>query len=167
MTYPKRLNRKTRQRGSALIIALVFLLLMTLIGVTAMQTTTLQERMAGNMRDRNLALQAAEAALLQGEIWAQANINAILSADPIEVPREWDGVSNPPANGTVAVDAAQLSANPVFHVGPPRLINVSNELGRKPVFQCIYTVTARAQGGSQDAVVILQVGYQPLGYSCG
>jgi type IV pilus assembly protein PilX len=56
-----------RQCGSVLAIALIFLLLMTLIGVTAMRTTTMQERMAGNMRDRNLAFQAAEVALREGE----------------------------------------------------------------------------------------------------
>lgn len=55
------------QRGSALIIALVFLLIMTLIGVSAMQGTTQQEGMAGNARQRNLAFQAAEAALRSGE----------------------------------------------------------------------------------------------------
>ena len=56
-----------RQRGSTLIVALVFLLAMTLIGVTAMQGTTQQESMAGNLRQRNLAFQAAEAALRNGE----------------------------------------------------------------------------------------------------
>lgn len=57
----------TLQRGSALIISLVFLLAMTLIGVTAMQGTTQQEGMAGNTRNYNLAFQAAEAALRDGE----------------------------------------------------------------------------------------------------
>lgn len=52
-----------KTRGSALIIALVFLLILTLVGVTAMQGTSQQEIMAGNMRDRSLAFQAAEAAL--------------------------------------------------------------------------------------------------------
>ena len=59
--------RTHRQQGSALIISLIILLLMTLIGVTAMQTTTLEERMTGNMRDSNIAFQAAEAALREGE----------------------------------------------------------------------------------------------------
>lgn len=49
------------QRGSALIIALVFLLIMTLLGISTMQGTSQQEIMARNTRDRNLAFQAAEA----------------------------------------------------------------------------------------------------------
>jgi type IV pilus assembly protein PilX len=55
------------QRGSALIVSLVFLLLLTILGVTAMRSSVLQERMAGNTRDTNLAFQAAETALRAGE----------------------------------------------------------------------------------------------------
>ena len=55
------------QRGAILIIALIMLLLLTIIGLSSMRGTSLQESMAGNMRDGSLALQAAEAALRQGE----------------------------------------------------------------------------------------------------
>lgn len=54
-------------KGSALILSLVFLLLLTIIGVASMQSATLQERMSGNTRDRNLAFQTAEAALRGAE----------------------------------------------------------------------------------------------------
>ncbi len=56
-----------RCTGSALIICLIFLLLLTIIGVASMQSATLQERMAGNTRDRNVAFQSAEAAIRAGE----------------------------------------------------------------------------------------------------
>ena len=55
------------QRGATLIIALIMLLLLTIIGLSSMRGPSLQESMAGNMRDSHLALQAAEAALRQGE----------------------------------------------------------------------------------------------------
>jgi type IV pilus assembly protein PilX len=61
------------QKGMALIISLIILLSMTLLGLAAMQNTSLQERMAGNMRAENIAFQAAEAALRAGE---QALIDA-------------------------------------------------------------------------------------------
>ncbi len=48
-------------------MALIFLVLLTLLGVSAMQTATMEERMAGNMRNENLAFQAAEAALRDAE----------------------------------------------------------------------------------------------------
>lgn len=55
------------QRGAILIIAMIMLLLLTIIGLSSMRGTSLQESMAGNMRDSSLALQAAEAALRKGE----------------------------------------------------------------------------------------------------
>ena len=56
-----------RQKGSVLIVSMVMLFLLTLIGVTSMSSTSLEEKMAGNLRDQQLAFQAAEAALREGE----------------------------------------------------------------------------------------------------
>jgi len=66
------------QKGVVLISSLVLLLIMTLLGVTAMNTTTLQEKMAGNNLDRERAFQAAEAALRDGEQFLE-DIPAIYS----------------------------------------------------------------------------------------
>ena len=41
---------RDRQKGAALILALIFLLLMTLLSTSSMRTATMQERMAGNLR---------------------------------------------------------------------------------------------------------------------
>lgn len=50
-----------RQKGIVLVVGLVFLLVLTIIGVTSLRTTTLEQRMAGNMQQRTLAFQDAEA----------------------------------------------------------------------------------------------------------
>jgi len=55
------------QQGSVLIISLVLLLLLTMVGVTGMNMTSLEERMSGNYRDHEMAFQAAEAALVDAE----------------------------------------------------------------------------------------------------
>lgn len=55
------------QRGAVLITGLIFLVVLTLLGTTALQGTVLEEKMAGNLRDETLAFQAAEAALRSGE----------------------------------------------------------------------------------------------------
>ncbi|WP_433737190.1 pilus assembly PilX family protein [Pseudomonas putida] len=57
----------TSQRGMALLVSLVFLLLLTLIGISSMQNATLQEKMAGSVSLRNQSFQAAEAVLRVGE----------------------------------------------------------------------------------------------------
>jgi type IV pilus assembly protein PilX len=49
------------QRGIVLVVGLVFLLVLTIIGVTSLRTTTLEERMAGNLQQRTVAFQDAEA----------------------------------------------------------------------------------------------------------
>ncbi|MDX1803891.1 MAG: PilX N-terminal domain-containing pilus assembly protein [Alcanivorax sp.] len=56
-----------KQQGAALVIGLILLLIMTLLGITAMRGTTLQERMSGALKDKDIALQAAESALRDGE----------------------------------------------------------------------------------------------------
>ena len=58
-----RIRSPRRERGAVLIVALLFLVMLTLLGVTAMTGTTMEERMAGNARDNAVAFQAAEAAL--------------------------------------------------------------------------------------------------------
>lgn len=55
------------QRGMALLVSLVFLLVLTLIGLSSMQNATLQEKMAGSVTLRNQSFQIAEAALRIGE----------------------------------------------------------------------------------------------------
>ncbi len=57
----------------ALIVSLVFLLLLTLIGISSMQNATLQEKMAGSVKLRNESFQIAEAAVRAGESVVQAN----------------------------------------------------------------------------------------------
>jgi len=66
-----------RQRGAVLIISLLILLVMTVLGVASMGTTTLQERMANNNRQQQVAFQAAEAALRTAEAFLAANISNI------------------------------------------------------------------------------------------
>ncbi len=52
-----------REGGAILIVTLLFLVILTMLGITAITGTTMEERMAGNTRDSAIALQAAEAAL--------------------------------------------------------------------------------------------------------
>ena len=66
-----------RQRGTILLVSLIIMLLLTILGVTALNNVTMEERMAGNLRDGDLAFQAAEAALRAGE-----NLLAPLTVEP-------------------------------------------------------------------------------------
>ncbi len=57
-----------RQQGAVLIVALIFLVILTMLGVTAMTGTTMETRMANNARDVGIATHAAEAAIRDAEM---------------------------------------------------------------------------------------------------
>jgi type IV pilus assembly protein PilX len=59
------------QRGAVLIVSLILLLVLTILAISSSQVVRLQERMAGNTRDTDLALQGAEAALRDAEQYIQ------------------------------------------------------------------------------------------------
>jgi type IV pilus assembly protein PilX len=55
------------QKGATLIVAILFLLVVTVLGISTWQMSSGEERMAGLTRDRQLAYEAAEAALREAE----------------------------------------------------------------------------------------------------
>ena len=56
-----------KQQGAALVISLLILIIITIVGVSAMQSTVVEEKMAINANERNRAFQAAETALRHAE----------------------------------------------------------------------------------------------------
>ena len=82
-----------RERGVALFISLVLLLVLTIVGVSAVQTTTLETRMARNEHDTLLAFQAAESALRDAEAFLLANVASVEDTDaftPAGAAGLWD-----------------------------------------------------------------------------
>ncbi len=153
---------RSRQQGVTLIVALIFLAMLMLLGVTVAKTSSLEERMAGNTRDRDLALQAAEAALKD----AEADLSGFLAAAT-----PFDGSTA----GLIAFDAA--NANHAEYWDAYDWDNASQladaDLGgvaeqpryvieRLPdvVTTQRFRITARGIGSGASTVVILQAGYE-------
>ena len=65
-----------RQRGAVLFVALVFLILITLLALTATGNSILQEKMTGGMRNRQLGLMGAETGTRGGEAFL-LNLNYV------------------------------------------------------------------------------------------
>lgn len=63
----RRISPPHAQAGAVLVVSLLLLLVMTVLALGASQATRMQERMAGNARDYDLAFQSAEAGLRTGE----------------------------------------------------------------------------------------------------
>ena len=67
MRHRRNLQPTSRQRGIVLFVALILLLILSLLGVTAARMQTTEERMARNEDNRQIGAQAAEAALRAAE----------------------------------------------------------------------------------------------------
>lgn len=161
-----------RQRGVVLAVSLILLLVLTLLGVTAMQSTVLQERMAGNAREISMAFQAAEAALRDGE-------NALIALTIRPTPCAtapcgvWQrGVLGDPATQTAAwwttnaqeygVDATQeitqgVDADPRFIIEELGFVPDSLTLGHGiPVGRTYYRTAAHGVSASQTSRSVVE-----------
>lgn len=169
-----------RQRGVALFISLVLLLVLTIIGVSAVQTTSLEERMSRNTRDVALAFQAAESALRDAEQFldgvvstvdfVDSGANGLWTVAPMDQPPRW-------ADGTIwSSDARSISAPTGINgvAQQPRYIieHVASLLREENAYQLsdpysglsadrieVFRVTARGVGGTTGARVMLQSTY--------
>ena len=63
-----------RESGAVLITALLILVILTVLGISATGDSTLEERMAGNYRDQMSAREAAEMGIRSAEDWLRSNI---------------------------------------------------------------------------------------------
>lgn len=157
------------ERGAALVVALVFLLVMTVLGVSSMSTTTLQERMAGNLRDQNLAFQAAEAGLRAGEEFLQqatlpvfSGANGLLQLEDEAGSAEFWSAYDWAANGRLAPEVAHVAERPRYVIEELPSVPAEGDSVRFDALPDIafYRVTARGVGGTEDAVAILQTTYR-------
>jgi type IV pilus assembly protein PilX len=87
-------NNRSRQSGVVMFVALILLLILSLLGVTAARMQTVEERMARNEDNRQLGAQSAEAALRSAE-------NGLLTGIYINFAGNTDGLYAPLlANGS-------------------------------------------------------------------
>ena len=70
------MNSRVRQQGAILVVAMVLLLVMSLIGLSSVVSSTLQEKMAFNSQQRTLARSSAETGLAAAEQFIRDNITA-------------------------------------------------------------------------------------------
>lgn len=167
-----------KQSGAILVVSLIILLIMTLMGLTGMQTTSLQEKMSSNMRDQNIAFQAAESVLRDGEA-------DILSSGRVS---GLTGMTNDCTNGlcyggqngisvddildetnlykTNAVLYGTHTANTVIAgvSAQPKYLITGAKIkvpGAASIWKYVYQVTAIAQGKQNTTVSILNEVYVP------
>jgi type IV pilus assembly protein PilX len=138
------------KRGVVLVIALIMLVIISVLSVSTIRTTIQEEKMAGNSRDRDRALQAAEAAIQYCIAQVNAGSLPVSALIPVDSGTpNWDVATNwtdstKSAAVTLPTDSG-VSSNPRCLIEG---LGVDN-----------YRVTARAVGGSDTTIVILQATY--------
>ncbi len=155
-----------------MVMGMILLVLLTLLGLTAMGTSVLEERMAANARDRIRAFQAAEAALryCEGLVDPQALFNntngfyqpaAPGNSPPWEVAATWTGNNSRVRPCTGADCIALVDSQPrciaeelgdVLYRGTWR----GGESESADETFRFYRVTARGVGTSDKTVVLVQ-----------
>lgn len=165
--HPVSVCKARRQSGVVLPIVMILMVILGVLAVSGMDDTAMQERMAGNLRDREVAFQAAESALRMGEGLIQANRsiaegNLDVSGAEAAV---WDGVTPEPSGTRTGLyggdDRIRLALDPVYYVGPPLLLRI-NPGETPPQFRQIFPVMSRALGATDSTVVILRSTFEPL-----
>lgn len=159
-----------RQAGVALITGLIFMVVLTLLALAAMRTTTLEERMSGNARDRDLAFQAAEAALRAGEQVLQGATLPAFATGTSYTPRiaastlstYWP--THPWATQSVAAWQPEGTNSAPQYVIEEMGASGGGSGGGLGIGALgddgVYRVTARGVGRSATTVVILQAVYE-------
>lgn len=164
-----------RERGAAMVVALIMLVVLTVLGTATARMTLLEERMTGNTQDRRVAFQAAEAGLREGEDLLELPVlpdfdgaNGLYQpADPDVDPlwrtvnfddgatRSYDGLAN--ADGPLANAGARYFVEELPRV-PTAGVSLAADTPVDDV--SFYRVTARGVGISGTAAVTLQTTYR-------
>ncbi|MDD4911720.1 MAG: PilX N-terminal domain-containing pilus assembly protein [Sideroxydans sp.] len=142
-------NIQKLQHGSTLVVSLIILVILMLLGVTAMVTSDTQSKLAGNLQFENAAMNNAETSAGTAETWLATGTNfrhASLLADPC------DNRSSPelyPLNTTVNPPTPCLASNTALTMvwNDNNSTTVADETQRYMIE--LMSVNSRLQGSSQ------------------
>jgi|GEM_PF-345402 len=68
-------NYRNKQQGAVLAVSLIILLVVTILSVQGIQTTLMQDKMTSAVRDGHVALEAAEAGLIDAETFIETLVS--------------------------------------------------------------------------------------------
>lgn len=141
---------RARQAGAILITSVIFLMVVTMIVLTVLRNGTLEERMARNGRDRQVALQAAEAVLRD----AEATLFSGPPFDPYDPSKFTSACTNglcykPAANVTwQTVDWSSASLTRTFAVNTSQITGLNTQ--PRYIVEIVEPPTKSASSGQCD-----------------
>lgn len=172
------------QRGIALITSLLMLVVMTLLALSMFRSFGLQEKIAGNTREKQRSLQTAESALQYGEWWLSQgnggtgntcttvyNANSVANmktctnalANPTTLPWTARGDYLPPtmtvtSGGGVVTSGTNVNIGDVNYYAKPSLYIAYLGLDSTGKTM-LYQVTGAGYGGGANGASVVQSTY--------
>jgi len=169
------LGFESRQRGVVLITAMLLLLVLTIMGISMFRSFGMQEKIAGNVREKQRALNAAMSAQQYAEWWltngtlpatgtCTGNVSSAVGQICINAPADFTSVPwaagitysaftsggvNTPTGNSTAPTAGSYYATPVFYV---------TDLGVYGTGE-LYQIDAVGYGGTPNAVSVVESTY--------
>ena len=136
------MDRRSRQQGATLLVTLVMLIMLTLIAISAMNTSTDNMKMVGNMQERAEAFDAAQATV---ELAISTPQFATFPGNAIPNPCGLPNTTCTDVNGDGINDLeTRLSPQPACVMG--RAIKVSELVITGPASEDVACVKAQEQG---------------------
>ena len=183
MKYIDHTSQLARQTGAALITSLVFMAILTMLGISAMRSNTADVKIHNAMRDRANAFQCAEAALRQGERFIE-DVRAKPTEQTLVVPdralnevwgidtrdmndlvkntRTWwqangwgDFVLNNPDSQIGCAETAEFIVQSMGGSGDDGSADLSFKKQAESQIDA-YRISSRSEGVSDNSVVIVQ-----------
>jgi type IV pilus assembly protein PilX len=166
-----------RQNGAILVVSLLLLLVLTVLALSGSQATRMQERMAGNARDLDIAFQAGEAGLRASETRIDTSVapkglalNQCSDRDTCDADsRDTAVIDKESQPSTWWLSSTRALGQPLAEVSeePRHYTEVRADIpdtltmgGAQPKSGTMYFVnTARAVGATPTASVIVETTY--------
>lgn len=178
------MHSRTTERGMALVSALLLLIVMTILAVAMFRGTGLLERIAGNTREKQRALHAAESTQTFAEWWTTAAGGANMTASPVACNAFVTAPANVQVCSNALTNVADVSAwaAGVYYTPPGMTVNATagtaGDYIQSPAFyiSCVscgpggynqqtgaqsnsYVIDAVGWGGNANSVAVVESGY--------
>lgn len=166
--------QKTKQQGFTLFISLIFMIILTIIGLTSIQSTRTELSMSGNLRESDKSFQSAEVGLHSAEQFIEQSISKLtyddtkgLISSTSEDPDYFDSTSWADVQDSTAT-LSDVHASPKFIIkylgdrsqNDVAAVNIGGYGSAQPGFTVSnFRATTRGYGQTDHAVTMLQTYY--------
>ena len=166
----RNLSRK-KQSGAALILGLTMIMILSVLVISSAKTTVLQQKMASNLRDKELSFQAAESAIKAGESYLKGTAQVDLAGNfsdqgglllyendrSLKEEADWNNLG-----ALQGQTLHQVVGTPVYIIEelPGMEVQGDSLSIPRPVTSSHFRITSKSSGGTTTSSTIIQTMYK-------